>query len=243
MAAISAAKKKCIVLALDSEDDKTGYDELSPIVARGFLDDKVGRTIPFAVIASPDQTVRYAELSYKDLSAKVKAPKAIDSAVEKMETIKSSIPDNATKLTLFLNGKSFINIYITDVISETQFKYSRQPDKTNGKIYSTEGKSEGIKRFAKRIMEIKSEEVNAKREEMAKELMPKFQLELWTNTEGKAIKATFVSLAGENITLAMPSKSKPVTFALAKLNTASQSRAKELAAKVAEAEEKIKELK
>ena len=89
MAAISAAKKKCVVIALDVTDRDKRYDEISPLVARGFLDDKVGRTYPFAVIASPDQTVRYAEFSYKQLAAESPVKDAIKAATTEMEKTKS----------------------------------------------------------------------------------------------------------------------------------------------------------
>jgi len=243
LAAISAAKKKCIVLALDVTDRDNRYNGISPLVARGFLNDKVGKTYPFAVIASPDQTIRFAELSFKDLSAKANAADAVAAAVEKMESSQSAMPDSATQIAIFLKGGRYSTLYITEVISDTEFKFSMKPNSTGGKVYNIADKSEGVKNYMKRLMELKSEALNAKREEMAKELMPKFELEPWTNTEGKAIKATFVSLTGEDITLAMPRKKNPSTFPLTKLNEASQTRAKELAAKVTEAEEKIKELK
>lgn len=243
MAAISAAKKKCVIIALNVTDRNGRYNDLSPLVARGFLNDKVGSTYPFAVIASPDQTVRYAELSFKDLSAKSNTSKSIKAAAEKMESLKSALPSNSEKMILFSEGGAYSHLYITDVISETEFNFSREPNSTNGIIYNTKGKSKGFTRYIKRLMEIKSEAVKAETEKLIKELMPKFEVEPWTNTEGKTIQATFVSLADGQITLSMPRKSNPVTFALTMLNAASQARTEELTAEVTKAEEKIKELK
>lgn len=242
LAAISAAKKKCVVVALNVSDKDHRYDGLSPLVSRGFLNDKTGSTYPFAVIASSDQTVRYAELTFKDLSAKSNASKAITKALAEIETNKSAMPAKDTQLVINLKGSKYFVIYVTDVISDTEYKYSRKPNSTNGKLSSTSEKSPGFKRYIKRLMEIKSVEATAKREQLVKELMPKFEAERWTNSEGKAIRATFVSLDGENITLIIARKKNPSTFPLNKLNEVSQDRAKELAALITQAETKIKEL-
>lgn len=242
MAAISAAKKKCVVIALDVTDRDNCYNGISPLVARGFLNDKVGKTYPFAVIASPDQTVRYAELSYKVLSAKSSVPKIITTAVKKMETIQSAMPSKATEITFHGKGGTYNTLYVIDIQNETEFMFSKKPDSTKGKKYSITEKSEGVKRYFKRLMEIKNEAADIKRAELIKELMPKFNVEPWTNTEGKAIKATFVSLIDEDITLTIVRRKSPSTFPLTKLNEASQERAKELAAQITSAEAKIKEL-
>jgi hypothetical protein len=243
LAAIAAAKKKCVVLALDTTDKTNKYSGVSPVVARGFLNDKVGSTIPFAVISSPDQTVRYAEITYKTLSAEAQTPKIITEAVEKMATTKSAIPSDTDQLVIFSSGGRYSSLYLTEVVSDTEFKFSRQPNMAGkGKIWDTTKGNPGLRRFAKRVMKIKSEVANAERQKRIDELMPKFEAERWTNTEGKIVQATFISLIDGNITIEVPRRKNPITFPLTKLNEASQDRAKELAKKVAEAEAEIKKL-
>ena len=64
-----------------------------------------------------------------------------------------------------------------------------------------------------------------KEEEVAEK---EFEMESWTNTKGKTIRAQFVSLEGEQITL-KKADGKTVSFKLSLLSEKSQERAKELA--------------
>ena len=153
------------------------------------------------------------------------------------------MPTEKTALTIYGKGGSYFNMYITEIISDTEFKFSRQPSNANGKLASTSDYSAGMKRYIKRLSELKEEADKIKHAEKIKELMPKFELESWTNSEDKVVKATFVSLIDGNITIAISKRKNPVTFPVTKLSEVSQERAKDLAAKLAEAEAKIKELK
>ncbi|HYF34808.1 MAG TPA: c-type cytochrome domain-containing protein [Prosthecobacter sp.] len=63
--------------------------------------------------------------------------------------------------------------------------------------------------------------------ETKKELPP---ILTWTNFEGKTIKAGFVRLEGESVILRMPANGQEVPYPLAKLDSASQTLAKECAA-------------
>lgn len=206
-----------MVVYIDSENVES-LENLSPVVVGALNTASMGRTIPKAVVTSPDQNSFYASITYKQM----KEPKNFRKANKQ---IKAALGGEQVEI-----PKDLVHNWVQSG-SRTRYLGSfveMKDDKnlvlklTNGKNYSIPlaKLSAGSKAYARMLAGGGAGEGASKEE--------KTQTEPWTNTKGKVIQARFISLKDGKITLAMKN-GKSVTFDLALLSEESQKRAKELA--------------
>jgi len=182
----------------------------------------MGRTIPKAVITSPDQTVVYAKMSYKQLkssssysitSKKVKAAQKGD--IPKPDA--TMIPMWPLKNSDRYYTGSFIELKENKILVLKMKDGGRQSNIPISKL------SEGSQAYA-RILQEKQTAAQSTTEDSA----PKYTVEAWKSSKGgKVIQGTFVSLEGGKITL-KKENDETVTFGIELLSEKSQKRAQEL---------------
>jgi len=184
---------------------------------------KMGRIIPKAVITSPDQTVVYAKMSYKQLqssssysitSKKVKAALAgntpqADPSMTPMWNLKNS-------------GRHYTGTFIELKGDETLVLKMKESGKNSNIAMSQ--LSSGSQAYAKMLEKIRS----GATDDAEKSTNSEHTVETWESSKGgKTIRATFISLEDGKITLKKESN-KTISFAIDLLSEKSQKRAQEL---------------
>ena len=202
----------------------TRYESLSPLVAGALNCPKVGRTIPIAVISSPDQKEIYTKLSYSQLK-KSKMYSLTSKIVKK--ALKGEVPPaDATVVPMWHLKKSRRYCSGTFVQLDEGESLTIASKKSGGsQKIPLSHLSEGAQAYAK-LMEL--QRTGASADGGSEEKNTSHTVETWESSkDGKKMKATFISLSDGQITL-KKDNGKSITFPLTKLSDKSQQRAKEL---------------
>jgi len=177
----------------------------------------MGEIYPQAVIASPDQCQVYALMNHKQLEKTSEYSKV--SKITK-EALKGNLPkvNPVPKLDWGIKGTqgSLTGTFVKLEDNKKLFL------KIKGKEYGNDFKefNEGVHTYVKYLTEV------ANKQKVQKNA---YVPEIWESSKnGKTIKATFVSLINDKITLKLTT-GKLVTFSLDKLSPKSQEKAKSLA--------------
>jgi len=205
-------------------------EHLSPLVIGSLDHTKMGKTIPKAVLCSPDQTQIYTKMSYKQLdvtSEYSKASKLVKAA------LKGDVPAPDPTTVPAWNLKNVNAYFQGEFIELTKDNVLVCKGMNGGNRKENLNKfSAGTIAYAKFLQQQKSgeqEEAVTDDENVNPEKTPSFTLESWESAKGgKVIKGTFVSLKGDKISITKEN-GKTSTFALKLLSEKSQKRARELA--------------
>jgi len=189
------------------------YENLSPMVSGAYYHKSMGRTIPKAVMCSPDQLDIYAKMSY----AQLKSSKEYSKTSKVVKAIlKGGEVSNDPTILPYWHVKNSKSSYHGHFIIFKNEKGGKQQ-------ISLAKLSAGANVYAKTLEQKRSGEVVDKKDQVKEKTM-----EVWESSEGKKISAVFVALEGEKIKL-RKKDGKTVHFALSLLSEKSQQRAKELA--------------
>lgn len=194
------------------------WASVSPMVATGLNEPKMGDFIPKAVITSPDMSEIWGQMTYPDLKEAKKYREMKKRVVAICEG--ESEPERNPDRVLYWSSKGGDRYYVGS--------FQKVDDKGKLVLKSKEGKtmkvgfhllSTNAAQFAKRLA--------GQGEKSAPAVEATLDYEDWTGSNGKVIKAKFVKLVDDKVTLEMES-GKNYTLPLDRLTKASQNRAKEL---------------
>ncbi len=214
MAAFDTFRRKAITVILETK--KSPYlNSVSPLVVAGLCDPKMGTTIPILISTSPKGEKIWGDLNYQEMKSK-RGLKDLSSellAIQKGEADPPNSDDifprwNIKKKPGYGTNGKFIKLE-SDAVHVLTTKGTKIKIKLNTLC-------EPAVSFAKMM-------AGQKEEEAVKAAAPKE--ETWTNTKGSIIKATFVSLQEDQITLKLEN-GKETTFSLDLLSEESRTLAK-----------------
>lgn len=201
--------------------DATSRDPVSPMVSGAFRHAKMGRIIPQAVVSSADQTQIFSKMSYNQL--KVSSEYSVTSKAVKSALGGEEFQGDST-IVPYWNLKNSMKAYagpFVELKDDSVLVYQKRDGGANSSIELAK-LSAGSQAYARLLESQKSG--GTKSSELTEEF--------WESAkDGKTIKATFVSLKGDTITLKKDS-GKSVSFSVQLLSEKSQTRAKELAGKL-----------
>ena len=193
---------------------------MSPVTAGALYAKSMGNTIPKVVVTSSDQMTYMASISYKKMdeksfraaNAQVKAGLAGESAPTLERAYECWVVAS--------NGRYYTGEFTE--LKDDKTLMLKSPQGKDMKI-SMSQLTAGAQEYARLRAGGGSEEESVTTEEP--------EVEAWGSSKGgKSMRATFISLDGEMITLKKEG-GKTITFKLSHLSEESQQRAKELAAK------------
>jgi len=217
--------KRHSVLVYINDKDKKRWELLTPPVYGAFYEKSMGRIYPKAVITSPDQFHVFALMNHKQLE-KTSAYSKVSKITK--EALKGNLPkvNPVTVLKWSVKGtdRHLEGTFIKLVDDKKLFL------KVGGKEYGNklEEFGEGAQAYARYLSGAGNKEKSDVADNKQDGQKGAFVPEIWeSSTNGKTIKATFVSLNNDKITLKL-TNGKLVTFSLDKLSEKSQQRAKAL---------------
>ncbi len=204
---------------------------LSPPVFTALNEDSFGNTIPWAVVMSPDLTEPWDKVKHEDMT-NAKAYRAVEKSVkarlaqpvDAAPATPAAAGERGSVFKWFLNsGQMYIGSFVR--ASENSL-YLKTPEGHDQKVPLAE-LGPGVREY---VNSLKKQAAGGSAATGDPAATKSAQPEKWSNTSGKVIEATFVSLQNGQVTLQLPD-GKPAKVALTSLSPESRARAEAAAAR------------
>ena len=222
--AVRSLKSYAVIVYVEAND--SGLDLMPPPVWTALQDVKISLYIPRFVLAAPDLSATWGGTSTQMISgddSRKFLKRAEDESTTKMAGWKPGVPiEDQSKMQFKWGGKE--NKYFSG-------RFDRLDDTTlflsgpNGEPYriARDKLTDASLKFAQNMALV-----------AAAGRMPEFEVEAWTSSDGRTMRAKFVGLEGDRLTVETAA-GKRFTFPLERLDAASGQRAKARAEQVAKA--------